>query len=559
MLHAISHRTGQLVAAGRHLRRQPDSYECPNCGAPVDLRAGQWRDAYFAHSAHQANPDCEDYFPGEYVPQHIGTWQRPLRHVVKIDERGEYLQHATETTELELGTSLESFDLFMSIGYLEQFRLTPARELQKLRFRLKSNDTVLKQISLLSIMTSSEPTRLTVPPSPHEFEFEVVNEFGGTIGDTEFDRVEGLAFAGNVFCTADKNLTRIPPGSQVKWGEEIGFVAVEGVTPPRTIVFRRGPSVEHQRTRWSVWRLKLPEIPDPTVQKWFQDLNYSIAEPRWELEVLSVPQRVAMERDDKLVFLSREPLLLKLNAPHDGANAELFFDSSQIEQQWPVKPTPGLRTVFGALSFGDAVAFTVRLDEDERSRRYVEIEESFDLDAVQKRIAELPQLILRIGEEEFYPFCSGQSLRRGGGGRAPLAKFSIVGLPVQNIDFRFAILFSGESHSFVQGLSLKAAESEIVRILTLKRRGRLKIDAGGFGIIDIEIAREEKVRQTFRKTRIEAWLDSLSAVDTNSESVRGRGKRRNDYGNEWALGSLLDSSAIILSRKRYLAKFARKR
>lgn len=64
MLWALD-RFGNLVAAAQG--GMSIGLVCPTCNAPVMRRAGRERRAHFAHYSDRANPDCENYFPPQYL------------------------------------------------------------------------------------------------------------------------------------------------------------------------------------------------------------------------------------------------------------------------------------------------------------------------------------------------------------------------------------------------------------------------------------------------------------------------------------------------------------
>src|SRR5688500_16329952 len=87
MLHAID-KTGKTVSASK-AAKWGRGYVCPCCGKPVVLRAGLINQAYFAHRAHVASPECENYHPGgEYSSGGSNLYSptpRPLSLYVALD------------------------------------------------------------------------------------------------------------------------------------------------------------------------------------------------------------------------------------------------------------------------------------------------------------------------------------------------------------------------------------------------------------------------------------------------------------------------------------------
>lgn len=227
--------TGVDVPA--HLAVRGKRYVCPVCAKPVVLRAGYER-TYFAHRAHQADPDCENYHPAFgttpvfVTPPAIEPIQ-PKRTPEIGQERADLFLHEDESG-IRLGIILPRWSGDNWDGRIEIHG----------RFGLQ------RFSSSMLARTCEVAVRPQIDPYVFRMQGDVSEEYWTSISDG----VEGLAWGPNLFSGAtgrrleeseqlvegDAYLALLPPeyeipvsiSSQVSQAGAIGDWSVSWVSVP---------------------------------------------------------------------------------------------------------------------------------------------------------------------------------------------------------------------------------------------------------------------------------------------------------------------------------------
>lgn len=241
---AIWAATGLSVSAFAATTRR--GFECPACGAEVELRAGEER-TYFAHAHRRADPACEHYCATHGLSTRVGVGRRASRLLTQGGELR--LRVVLPRAEAKLARPLARASLRITKG--ETTELVPASilleedaartvdfvlDLLTLRFELlpAPGDQVLLQALVAACAGSSL-------------------EFGG--------RYDGVL-------VYDRGFAWVGPRQQLVAGHRyylLGGPACAGCPIPRGSM---SYELRAHSACWRVWEATLPTAPSREVRAW---------------------------------------------------------------------------------------------------------------------------------------------------------------------------------------------------------------------------------------------------------------------------------------------------
>lgn len=519
---AISLRTGKEVYANYKLSRR-DRYKCPHCSSEVLLRAGNYREPYFAHSSNQTNQaklNCEEYYIG--FGYHSPTYT--TKRVIPIAESKTELRQQNCFTTLCVEDSKNDFNLYLSLPNIPFDKENPVslRDLQKIKLRVTADGNFIGQLPAIELFTGGMKTRFNVKPTEKDYKLEVFNEKGFK-ADFDFfdDSIEGLSPKGNLFGKTEDEWIRILPNSEVEWGEEFYYVGLSTISVPN-ICCPTEIAVRNGYTRkWKLWRIALPEEPDASVEDWLKKIDYFAVEARWRLQLLSVPLGCDAFKN-VYYFNEGEPILFKAMSPFSKSETVLVCESTELIEEKSLKTNADNNCFFSVKGHFDNV-YLKDFPETEIKAIFIDDDDSHSLS---EKISSLPFISLRLKDDFFGAFAKidyGTPNTILTSEEFNPTDIEILLKPEGLNDFverRVGIHFIGDVMAFKNRLTIKEAKSEILNIIRKKYNGYLTIDAGSLGIIALRFENEifNYRLEPELSSKISGWLSAVAF------SSRGDGK-----------------------------------
>lgn len=561
MKFAISIRTGKEVYADYKVSRF-DRYKCPCCDSKVILRAGYYRDPYFAHASSQTNQakfNCEDYHPGNgyYVPTPITKKSVPI-----AESKIEAGKHDYFTT-LCVEDSRSDFHLYLSIPTIPFDRENPIspRDLQKIKIRITAEGSPIGQLPAIQLFTGGIKTRFDVKPTEKDYELEAINNSGSEV-DFDFleSPIEGLSPKGNLFGKLDEDWVRIFPNSEIEWGKEFYYVAQSNTSVPHQC-FPAEIAVRDGYTRkWKLWRITLPAEPDASVEDWLNKLDYFVVEARWKLQLLSVPRDCdAFER--VYYFNEGEAILFKATSPFSKSETVLICETAETIEEKQIK-TNAEGNYFFSVKDGFDKIYLDGFPETEIKAVFINDDDDA-ADSLNDKISSLPSINFRLEDDFFESFPESNAEKSNivrAHGKLESTDIEIILKPEALNDFvkrKVGIHFSETSMIFKNRLTFNGAKGEILDIIRKKQTGTLTIDAGSLGIIALNLENEiiaESVESRL-PSKISGWLSAISASRLDRAYIGSNSDSRISMSDEKSRRKIIHSrSPFVTAQARAIAK-----
>lgn len=558
MKFAISIRTGKEVYADYNISRF-DRYKCPCCGSKVILRAGYYRDPYFAHASSQTNQaklNCEEYHPGNgyYVPT------TATKRSVSIAESKVELGRHDYFTTLCVEDSKRDFLLYLSIPTITFDRENPIspRDLQKIKIRITAEGILIGQLPAIQLFTGGIKTRFDVKPTEKDYELKAVDNSGY---ETDFDflesPIEGLSPKGNLFGKADEEWVRIFPNSEIEWGEEFYYVAQSFTSVPHQCFPVEIAVREGYTRKWKLWRITLPSEPDESIEAWLNKIDYFVVEPRWKLQLLSIPQDYdALE--NAYYFNSGEKVLFKATSPFPKSETVLICESAEMIEEKRLRTNTENNCFFSVSGEFDKI-FLEDFPETEINAIFLN---DNDADSLNDRISSLPSVNFRLKDDYFESFSENHMktsiFRRSE--EIEARDIEIILKPKELNDFvkrKVSIHFFGSPMIFKNRLTFKEAKSEILNIFQKKLTGVLTVDAGSLGIISLKLENEivaERIEPQL-SSRISGWLAAIASSELERAYIGSNSDSRKSIVDEKSHRKIFRSrSPFVTAQARAISK-----
>ena len=560
MKFAISIRTGKVVYAEYKLSRF-DRYKCPCCDSKVILRAGYYRDPYFAHASSQTNQaklNCEDYHPGNgyYVPTPI------TKKSVSIAESKIELGGHDFFTTLCVEDSESDFRLYLSIPTIPFDRENPIspRDLQKIKIRITAEGSPIAQLPAIELFTGGVKTRYDVKPTEKNYELEVVNNSGSEV-DFDFleSPIEGLSPKGNLFGKVDEEWVRIFPNSKIEWGGEYYYVAQSNTSVPHKCLPAEIAVRDGYTRKWKLWRIALPAEPDASVEDWLNKLDYFVVEGRWKLQLLSVPRDYdVFERI--YYFNEGEAILFKAMSPFSKSETVLICETEETTEEKQIKTSAENNYFFSVKGDFDKV-YLEGFPETEVGTVFINADDAADL--LNDKISSLPSINLRLKDDFFESFPEIDDEKTNiiqADGKLESTDIEIILKPEALNDFvkcKVGINFSGASMVFKNRLTFKEAKGEILDIIRKKDTGILTIDAGSLGVITLSLENEiiAELVESRLSSKISGWLSAVAASRLDRAFIGLNSDSRISMVDEKSRRKIIHSrSPFVTAQVRAMAK-----
>lgn len=562
MKFAISLRTGQVVYAGYKISKF-DQYKCPHCASKVMLRAGDYREPYFAHSSSQtsqAKLNCEEYHTGfgYYFPPQI------TKRAISIAESKAELGRQDCFTTLCVEDSKNDFRLYLSIPNIAFDKENPIslKDLQKIKIRVAAESILIRQLPAIELFTGGVKTRLDVKPTEKDYELKVVNE---AVVEADFDfldsSIEGLSPKGNLFGKTDDEWIRIFPNSEIEWGEDFYYVGLSNVSVPNKC-FPTEIAVSDGYTRkWKLWRIALPAQPDESVEDWLNKIDYFAVEPRWKMQLLSIPQDYDAFKN-VYYFNEGEQVLFKAASPFPRSEAVLVCESNDVIEENPLKTNAENNCFFSVKGRFDRV-YLKNFSETEIRAIFLNDD---DLHSLSEKISSLPSISLRLkdGFIEGFPGTNDgtTSIIRASGEFNP-EDVEILLKPIglnDLVERRVGIHFVGNAMVFKDRLTFREAKNEILNIIRKKYKGDLTIDAGSLGIIALRLENEilNDRSEPEQSSKISGWLSAIASsfgcdgkyIGLNSDFRKSNADGKSHHKIVHSRSSFVTAQARAISKRK---------
>lgn len=558
MKFAISIRTGKEVYADYKISRF-DPYKCPCCGSRVKLRRGDAREPHFAHVSSQttqAKLDCEEYHPGNGY--YIQT--DSIKRSVSIAESKVELGRHDYFTTLCVEDSKSDFRLYLSIPTISFDRENPIspRDLQKIKIRITAEGILIGQLPAIQLFTGGIKARFDVKPTEKDYELKAVDN---SDSETDFDflesPIEGLSPKGNLFGKADEEWIRIFPNSEIEWGEEFYYVAQSYTSVPHKCFPVEIAVREGYTRKWKLWRITLPAESDQSVEDWLNKIDYFVVEPRWKLQLLSVPQDYdALE--NSFYFNESEKILFKATSPFPKSETILICESEETIEEKRLRTNAENICFFSVKGHFDKIYLE---DFPETEVNTIFLNDN-DVASLSDKIPNLPSVNFRLKDDYFESFseiemktCLFQKNEE-----IDAKDIDIILKPEELNDFvkrKVSVHFFGSSLIFKNRLTFKEAKSEILNIFRKKLTGNLMIEAGSLGIISLNLENEiiaERIEPQL-SSKISGWLAAIASSQLDRAYIGSNSDSRKSIVDEKSHRKVVHSRlSYVTAQARALSK-----
>lgn len=347
----------------------------------------------FAHNAHTGRLDCELYHPS-FGGEVSAGWTGGLED----DESGEF--------DLCLDDQ-ENWSLFL--------RFPEISDLGNARLRTLADGAVnvvigtdSKDISLMDLRPGVGSGRLVVPPSINSYDATPTGKWPADLpSDRWGGSCEGLNLRGTPFVFRNGEWERVRPGAELKLGTEIRVVAETTNAPPAMYSSLSAEVLTHNKIRWRMWRVVLPDAVSNRLDRWAEAIEVSFAQPTDELSLLGVPHGFG---PDGPIFATGHPFIARVKWAPDEAPGTLSLRTplgSESTSTWPTEESP----TYLAFSVRDAGMTTLTANYDRRGSMGIETAPGPTLTEIRKKLGAVQPLRIQIGETSVTAWQESVSLK----------------------------------------------------------------------------------------------------------------------------------------------------
>lgn len=436
----------------------------------------------FAHNAHAGRLDCDLYHPS-FGGEVSSGWTGGLED----DETGEF--------DLCLDDQ-ESWSLFL--------RFPEISDLGNARLRTLSDGSVnvvtgsdSRNISLMELRPGVGSGRLVVPPSINSYD---ATPTGKWPADLPSDRLsgscEGLNLRGTPFVFRNGEWERVRPGAELKLGTEIRVVAEATNAPPATYSSGSAVILSHNKVRWRMWCMVLPDAVSNLLDRWAEAIEVSFAQPTDELSLLGVPHSFSW---DGPIFPTGHPFIAKVKWAPDEAPGALSLRTplgSESSSTWRTEESPRYLT----FSVRDAGMTTLTANYDRLGSVGIETVPEPTLAEVRKKLGAVQPLQIRIGDTAVTAWQERVSLQPSPG-QAELPP--IVVFPDYD-SLRFDMQWTNEDGvKYDYGLTAQMLQARL--LACWGDNADFHISAGAFGSVRLLFIRPNRSQSSPSVSRTMRW------------------------------------------------------
>ena len=502
-------KTSEIVEASKNLRRKHgfSGYQCPTCGSRVFLRAGDLREPHFAHFQNEGSRECEDYHPG-FGGGGTTTHDHGARPEV-------------EDSENEAGLCLEDLEkdwtLYLRLPEIPNEELGPVSlsTLQSACVEVCAGNAPPEVIPAFDLRPGVGSARVRVIPTSDQYLTAPRGRWPAGVYKNRWQLSSaGLIQIGTLFRFSRGEWVRLRPRSLVEWGENLYVVAHSTALPPQTCSPTPVRKLQASGSTWTLWRILLPRDRIVAVERWLESLGHQASMPASRVKILSIPD--TFDAETRLPYFTRgTPIVAKVVTPYAGATAllALYYESNKFSVS--ARSDSESRDVFFEISLSTPGEYSLEVDSEHETHAEFNYSNQPKISDIRRSLSQLPRLCLSIGETRFEAW-SDQS--------TTVAIDTLKTSPEVSIDLgveRFWIdlsYISGDERVVRVQLSRREAERAINEVLSKKRPGNLRVDAGALGSINLSLLLIEKEDQSRPESRIAPWLACVSAARPEGKS-----------------------------------------
>ncbi len=287
-----AHKKGNVEVVSANEAISTNQYSCPNCGAPVILRAKSEysrKQPYFAHQMRTANPECENYHPSNYRYRHsYASADRTNKERVLIGSRNLTLRFCNDES---IGPSLEILLPKADESIVWEGRIWIAG--------------IHGERCLTYKGLASSSMRIRVRPQSEPYTFWKEGLVDPIYWSAIADGIEGLRRNQlNFFVQSPFGGRQIRPNEPLHWNESYSILCVRpGIKPPDWEVH----GLECKNINWiNDWLIT--EITLPSDEELSENLKVAISE--WLGKTINIPYPTLLLRYPYPIGISEEGNLL---------------------------------------------------------------------------------------------------------------------------------------------------------------------------------------------------------------------------------------------------------
>jgi hypothetical protein len=505
MRYAVDVRTGKEVEASSRLPYSDHFYRCPVCKARVFLRAGQWREPYFAHAQGEVEPDCELYFPGTYS----GSFEpsRPRREV--------------EDTAIEPGLCISTTEPW---GLSLRIPEIPAAELGKSSLFSLVNGYVdvfagiqrVNRICAIDLKPGVGSAQVEVPPTSDNYELRPEGDWPQEV---EFQRwsakSRGLNSDGTLFRLQHGEWVRLRERSAVEWGETLFMVAQRQSRPPMTCQPKPLRYDLGNETKWAAWQLELPDTSIKEVEDWLDHIGYIATLPSGRIQLVSPSLEGARAEVPK--FTVRLPFVVTVSMPNPVPHPVLKLSDQVNTHQFPIKSPQDHLITYVAVTAAHRGQYTIFLNDEPDQPIQFEAVEQVPMTDLGHLHLDLPRLQVQVGDTTFPAWAHAKKI---------VLPSSALAMPQIDVGFGqlaidLPITVSWESRAYnghSKGLSKRGAAHAISDLLTRGESLKITVDAGALGRVELHFLTSDTGEKCSPPDRVTRWLTGALTNSCRSEA-----------------------------------------
>lgn len=494
--------TSHIVEASKSLLGKYGSYvyRCSTCGSRVFLRLGDWRKPHFAHFPGEGSADCEDYRPGSG-----GGTSQNYSICVGVED-------SADKAGLCLEDNGQNWSIYLRLPEIpnDELGAVSLSALQSAQVEVYAGNVLLKPLKAIELRPGVGSARVSVIPTSDRYATSPSGKWPANVYTGRWELTsDGLTQIGTLFRFSCSEWVRLRPRSLVKWGESLCVVTHAQVHPPLICSPIPVRKTHTSSAMWMLWRIVLPQEPSAAVERWLESLDHSVAEPMARVKILSIPD--SFDPETRLSqFTHGTPLIAKVSVPYAGAKSllALYFSTNRIVE--PVNPDPNSSDTYFEISLATPGICSLEVDAARETVAEFAIINQHRISDIRHRLSQLPKLRLSIGPDHFEAWSDQKTaiaINKLNTDPEVSINLGIEGCPID-------LTYSSHNERIVRTqISPREVERLLKSIISKRRRGNLRVDAGALGSIDLAlITIEKKEEHSEKEIRIAPWLACISAT-----------------------------------------------
>lgn len=464
---------GRLVAADESPLRS--DYLCPLCGGRVFLRAGEIRDAHFAHYDGEGTPECKDYRPsllatGEHSFIPDSTDARPTELDVCLDV-------------IETRSGGDDWTLFLSLPELAlpELELESFSALMCCAVDVGATGKSLTRLRALDLRPSAGGALAVVPPSEEGYSSTVVGEWPASIDSRRWiGGARGISPTGDLFRLRRGEWTRMSKGEPVREGETVLVLGDSRVTLPPDQASTVGATTSACGRMWRLWRLTVPKSATSELTAWLSSRSHQIVSPPPKLTLVSLGSRAPRDPDDsgfafgELLFACISdlsgPTQLSVRAERQPSSDALVLQNDSL--------------VFASIDTQTAAEGSYQLELDSIPAMEFRLQDGQSADELHARLALSPRLQVTIGTKPIAPWATSPTVARHPE-RGTLAVSIEARLDTARLN---VVVVERKRRRIWRAISCREAERVLAEVMRRRSDVSIEVDGGALGRAAVTIS-----------------------------------------------------------------------